>query len=287
LVVVGHGSWLFFRDEIKPYCPLTADQVLAQVDRVAAAAEGAGVAFRFTVAPDKVAIYPDQLIVTPTTPERCTDRLRAALRAGMAARAGSAVDLWTPILAHARAAAEPIYFDEGTHWTPTGGLDAARAVVESLDPLLWSDDEITVDGTVLVSMDLSRVLGDPRRVPVPNYVIRPEMSVTRATIPTTVHLTREPDLEVYTSDGPGAVIPGTTLFIGDSFFDRGNGRPLLVPWFERTIWVHIGDLFDNPGLAADFGHIDTIIVERAERYAYAIDLDAVINAVLAARTTAP
>jgi hypothetical protein len=284
LVVVGRDSWLFFRDEIKPYCPLTADQVLAQVDRAASSTGDAGIAFRFTVAPDKVAVYPDELIVTPATPERCTDRLRAELRAGMASRTGSAVDLWTPILAHARAAAEPIYFDRDTHWTPTGALDAARALVDSLDPGVWSHDEVTVDGTVLYSMDLARVLGDPQKVAIPRYVIRPSMSVTRGVIPTTVHLGREPDLEVYTSEGNGAVIPGTTLVIGDSFFDRGHARPLIVPWLARSIWVHIGDLFANPELAADFGPIDTIIVERAERYAYAIELDAVIEAVLAARS---
>lgn len=287
MVVIGRDRWLFFRDEIKPYCPLTADEVLDEVDRMMAATDDAGVSFRFTVAPDKVAIYPDQLVATPGTPERCTDRQRAALRTGMAARIESTVDLWAPILAHARTATDPIYFEEGTHWTPTGGLDAARSLVKSLDARVWSDDEIAVDGTVMVSMDLARVLGDPRQVPTPNYVIRPTMTVTRTTIPTTVHLRREPDLEVYTSDGPGAVVPGTTLFIGDSFFDRGNARPLLVPWFEKTIWVHIGDLFANPELAADFGPVDTIIVERAERYAYAIDLDAVIEAVLAARAGAP
>ena len=287
LVVVGQGSWLFFRDEIKPYCPLTADEVLAQVDRAASATDGAGVAFRFTVAPDKAAIYPDQVMETESTPERCTDRLRAALRAGMAARTGSTVDLWAPILAHARAAAEPIYFDEDTHWTPVGALDAARSLVESLDANVWSEDEITVDGTVPYSMDLARVLGDPQMVPIPRYVIRPAMTVTRTTIPTAIHLTREPEIEVYTSEGPGPVFPGTTLVIGDSFFDRGHARALIVPWFGKTIWVHIGDLFANPELAADFPPIDTIIVERAERYAYAIDLDAVIGAVLAARTGAP
>lgn len=287
LVVVGRGSWLFFRDEIKPYCPLTAEEVLAQIDRAAVASGEAGLTFRFTVAPDKAAIYPDQVATTPSTPERCTDRLRAALRSGMAVRTGSTVDLWAPILAHAQAAPQPIYFDEDTHWTPTGALDAARSLVESLDPLAWSDDEVTVDGRVDYSMDLARVIGDPRTVAIPRYVIRPSMTVTRGTIPTTVHLRREPDLEVYTSEGPGTVISGTTLVIGDSFFDRGHARPLIVPWFERTIWVHIGDLFANPELAADFGPIDTIIVERAERYAYAIDLDAVIAAVLAARETAP
>jgi hypothetical protein len=287
LVVVGRGSWVFFRDEIKPYCPLTADQLLAQIDRAAAATGGAGVAFRFTIAPDKIAIYPDQLMETPSTPERCTDRQRGALRAGMAARTGSTVDLWARILAHARTAAEPIYFDEDTHWTPTGALDAARSLVDSLDAQVWSDDEITVDGTVMYSMDLTRVLGDPQKVPIPRYVIRPAMTVTRTTIPTTVHLRREPDIEVYTSEGPGTVFPGTTLVIGDSFFDRGHARPLIVPWFAKTIWVHIGDLFANPELAADLPPIDTIIVERAERYAYAIDLDAVIGAVLAARARVP
>jgi len=280
LVYVGRGSWVFFVDEIKPYCPLTADQVLAQVDEAAAATTSAGVGFRFTVAPD-------QLIETPATPARCTDRLRAALRGGMATRTGSTVDLWAPILAHARTAAEPIYFDEDTHWTPTGALDAARSLVESLDAGLWSDDEVTVEGTRLYPMDLARVLGDPQAVPIPNYVIRPTMTVTRATIPTTLHLRREPDLEVYTSEGPAAVIPGTTLIIGDSFFDRGHARPLIVPWFEKSIWVHIGDLVANPELAAAFGHVDTIIVERAERYAYAIDIQAAISAVLAARTSSP
>ena len=36
------------------------------------------------------------------------------------------------------------------------------------------------------------------------------------------------------------VVPGTTLVVYDSFFNINRQR--ITPWFERTVWVHAGDL---------------------------------------------
>lgn len=269
-VVPGVGDWLFFSGELRPRCLTDAAGLLAQVDSVAAQADAAGLDFRFVIAPDKHAIHPERLQPSSPIPPACTDAARDALRAGMATRPGSTVDLWAPVLAARDAAADPLYFTQDSHWTPTGALAGIEALVESVAPGVWDPAEISIDGTSTYPMELARLMGIPRDAVVPAYVVRPTMEVSRTEVPTDVDLTGAPDIADYTVAGDGPLVPGTTLMVYDSFFNIS--RPRIVPWFERTIWVHISDLRAEPGLVADLPPIDRVIVERVERHAYELDL---------------
>ena len=56
----------------------------------------------------------------------------------------------------------PVYFAQDTHWTPFGAAIAIRRLVESIDPSVWTADELRVDGEAAYPMDLSRLMGLPR-----------------------------------------------------------------------------------------------------------------------------
>jgi hypothetical protein len=71
------------------------------------------------------------------------------------------------------------------------------------------------------------------------------------------------------------VVPGTTLIVYDSFF--GNFVPLVAPWFERSVWVHVSDVSArrvNPEALPPF---DRLLVETVEREAYHRDLDVLLR----------
>jgi len=285
-VIVGAGDWLFFSGELRPTCADTADEFLGAIDTVREEASAAGIDVRVAIAPDKHGIYPERLGPAAGLPRACTDERRETVRAGMADRPETTVDLWAPVRAGAASAApEPVYFAQDSHWTPTGALPAIRALVESLAPGTWDDRDITVKGTSTYPQELARLIGLPSDAPVPAYVVRPQMTVERGTVPTDVHLTGATDIARYRTTGDGRVVPGTTLVIYDSFFNIN--RPRITPWFEDTIWVHIDDLRAHPELVDDLPAYDRVVVERVERSAYDLGLVGLLRPVIEHVTPAP
>lgn len=277
-VIPGVGDWLFFTGELRPTCARDATRQLAAIDSVADRAAADGIDFRFVVAPDKHGLYPDRLRPGSPVPPACTDAQRQALRAGFAARPGSTVDLWAPVEGARDGSSTPVYFAQDSHWTPDGAVPAIGALVASLAPGVWDPAEIVPAGTASFPMELARLIGIPRNATIPAYSVRPTMTVTRSTVPTTVHLTEAPDITRYRTTGDGEVVPGTTLVVYDSFFNIH--RPRITPWFADTIWVHVGDLRAHPELVADLPPIDRIVVERVERSAYDLDLEGLLAPLL-------
>jgi hypothetical protein len=284
-VVRGEGDWLFSRSEMQPPCRLTADQVLAAVDRAAAGLAATGRALRYVVAPDKHTIYPEQIAADSPFGTPCSDLQRGAMRTGMAARPGTTVDLWTPTLAaRLEQPTMPHYYVQDSHWTPLGAVPGLRALVDSLAPGTWSDGEVRVEGTQRHTSDLSRLIGLPRVETVPRVVMRPGLKVEREVIKTPVHTTNAREIVWFTVRGNRSVVPGRTLFVYDSFY--ATVMPWIAPWFEESVWVHEADLHFHPDIAAALPAFQTVVFERAERSAYFTDVYAVLRSVIAARPRA-
>jgi hypothetical protein len=112
---------------------------------------------------------------------------------------------------------------------------------------------------------------------VPRYIVRPTVTVEHSVVPTPFELTNARDIGVYATDS-AKVVPGTTLVVYDSFFNINRSR--VVPWFERTIWIHAGDLRDHPEVADLLPRIDTIVLARVERGAYEMDIAQLLRPIL-------
>jgi hypothetical protein len=280
-VIVGRDGWLFTRTELQPVCSVTPDQVLGALDRVAAALAAHGIDVRLIVPPDKHVIYPEKVVPESGLGHACTDDRRAAMQAGMAARPDQAIELWTRIAAeHAADPAKQLYFRQDTHWTPLGAVIATRALVESLAPGVWDDAEMPVQGFASYDTDLSRLMGLPTKERVPRLVIRPGVKIERTTVPTSVDLKSARDIGHYTVDPAAPAVEGRTLILYDSFFRTNEAR--IAPWFRDSVWVHANDLERSPELAADLGVFDHVVIERVERSAYDVDLDALLAPIIAA-----
>lgn len=277
-VVLGLDDWLFFIGELLPTCEVSAPELIRALDAVAVQAEAANIEFRFAIAPDKHAIYPERLRPDLPIPEPCTDVARDEVRAAMAARPEITVDMWTAVLAERKVSEAPLYFSQDSHWTPSGAMPAIAALVESLAPRVWDSSEITIDGSTRYPMELARLMGKPRDAIVPRFVVRPSVEVEEAVLPTAVDLGNARDIEVYTTSGSDGVVPGTTLVIYDSFLNINKRR--VTPWFERTVWVHAGDMRDSPEIADYLPPVDTIVLVRAERGAYDTNVEVLLRSIL-------
>lgn len=280
-VIVGRDGWLFTRTELEPVCTFTPDQVLAALDRVAAALSERGLDVRLIVPPDKHTIYPDEVVSGSGLGEACTDDRRAAMGAGMATRPADAIELWAQIAAERAAHPDkPLYFRQDTHWTPLGAVIATRALVESLAPGVWDETQMPVEGFASYNTDLSRIMGLPAKERLPRLVVRPGVDVERTTVSTNVDLKNARDIGHYTVDPAAVAVEGRTLILYDSFFRTNERR--IAPWFRDSVWVHTSDLEESPELAADLPAFDHVIIERVERSAYDVDLEALLAPIIAA-----
>jgi alginate O-acetyltransferase complex protein AlgJ len=280
-VIVGRDGWLFTRTELEPTCTFTPEQVLTALDRVAGELAASGVDVRLIVPPDKHTIYPEKVVPGSGLGEACTDQNKAAMQAGMRARPEHAIELWSRLVdAHAASPTTPLYFRQDTHWTPLGALFATRALVESLAPGVWDEAQMPIEGTATYDTDLSRVMGLPAKERVPKLVVRPGVAVERTTVTTTVDLKSARDIGHYKVDSAAAAVEGRTLVIYDSYFRTNERR--IAPWFRDSVWVHANDLERSPELAANLGRFDHVVIERVERSAYDVDLEALLASVIAA-----
>jgi hypothetical protein len=280
-VIVGKDGWLFTRTELEPTCSFTAEQTLAALDRAAADLAAHHIDLRLIVPPDKHAIYPEEVVPGSGLGQACSDDRRSAMRDGMQARPGLAIELWSRIsAAHLADPSVPLYFRQDTHWTPLGAMIGTKSLVESLSPGTWDDAEMPIDGFARYDTDLSRLIGLPQKERVAKIDVRPGVDVKRTTIETSVHLTSAKDIPHYTVPKSAPAVEGRTLIIYDSFFRTNESR--IAPWFRDSVWVHADDLNHFPQLAADLPPFDHIVLERVERSVYDIDIDQLLAPVIAA-----
>jgi len=268
-VMRGTGDWLFLTGELRPRCDFDVDTLLASVDEAATALERAGKPFRYVVVPDKHSIYPEQ-VLPGSAAASCTDAQRARLQAGLQARPGIAIELWTELLAaKQRDPSVPLYYVQDAHWTALGATVGIRALVESLAPGTWDDAEVVVGGDQRHSSDLAKLIGLPRVEVVPRVQMRPEVTPNKRLIDPGVDITNSRDIPWFTVATDRPLVPGRTLFVYDSFF--ATQMTLIVPWFEESVWVHEGDLFNQPEIGLVLPEFDNVVFQRIERSALFTD----------------
>jgi hypothetical protein len=272
-VVKGRGDWLFTSDEIRPVCELSAQDVAAALDRAQTAFSAAGQTFRFVLAPDKHAIYPEVLDPSAPYPTPCTDLQRSSMAAALDARSAWAVEGWKA-LAAARAAdggGPPLYYTQDSHWTPTGALAAIGPLMASLGPNLWAETDVRLGRRKRVAMELARQIGLQRAETVAAPVVRPGVHLERSVVELPFRTTGARAVYRFVATGDRPLVPGVTVIVYDSFF--GLNIPSVAPFFADSIWIHVGDLKNHPDIGRLIGPVDRVILERVERGLYQTRID--------------
>ncbi len=157
---------------------------------------------------------------------------------------------------------EQPYWRLDTHWSPTGGTVYAQALAERLDPLL-AGRLTTRRATYERDGDLAQVLGQPSREQVSALTtVNPGVQVV-ADAPSDIGL-RNQLQRTTTRVGPtGHVVPGRTVFVGDSF--TAIAVEQLAPLFEEAVFVWaipedpLGPVLDQ------LRDADRVVLESVER----------------------
>jgi len=280
-VIRGVDDWLFVRDELGPDCHRTAAQQAAGLEGAAAAFAARGMELRIVIPPDKHTIYPDKLPPNNPFPPSCVELNREVLDAAIARVAGIAIDLTGPLqAARAVPGAAGVYYEQDTHWTPTGALVGIEALARSFGPGVWSAGDVQIGGRHRRLLDTPRLLGLRRVVATPRVVIRPDVEQHLTDVPVPVEVKNARAVFRITSTGRDDLLPGRTLIVYDSFF--GIDKELVAPYFADSVWVHFADMEAHPELGRLLGPFDRVIVERVARGFYSMNLDEMLAPVLQA-----
>jgi len=255
-VCSGKDGWLFLLDETPLERSKHDLEIIAhRAVILGRMVQSSGRAFYFASLPDKASIYPEYTGLVKNWAERHSNR--AGLRSILAEAfeeepelRSSYVEIWKPML-RAKAEGDPLlYWEKDTHWNYRGMVVFARALINGIQPGLFEEDSVKVEGLEYRIYDLSAAFllqGDATGTP--RYVIHrtggePEIIGTKSKS----HLQR--------------VIKGHTVLIHDSF--AGGAFQMLAPWFEDLVLVH-QDTFGSPEMVSQLAASDTVIWTSVER----------------------
>ena len=270
-VVKGRNGWFFYADDkgIEDYVneePMSAAGMVNWRAAVGAAHEwlrSRGIAYVFTVAPDKHVVYPEQM---PSSLTRAgsvsrTDQVFAALRGSGVV----AVDVRPRLLA-ARAH-ERIYHRTDTHWNDRGALVAYQQIIAAVraqvpaTPAPWTRDDFTPVVRNVEGMDLAGMMGLKRVLREQDLQLVPKR-------PRRAQVVEPADAELMAEEGrlvteiPGSTLPRAVIF-RDSFVSRLV--PFLSEHFSRAVYLWQND-FDADVIRHE--HPDIVIQEIVGRHLY-------------------
>ena len=269
-VIAGRDGWFYYADDkaIEDYAnaELLSDAAIANWREALLRAHGwltaRKIAYVFTIAPDKHAIYPEAF---PSTIARLHDMSRADQLFVALQDTGFAVDA-RPALFEAKSR-ERIYHKTDTHWNDRGALVAYQQIINAVRvrvpsmPAAWTRrDFVDVDRTS-EGLDLARMMGLPRVLREEDLAlipIRPRRA--RVVEPGGATPMAEEGRLVTEIDDPS--LPRAVIF-RDSFVSRLV--PFLSEHFSRAVYLWQND-FDADVVSKE--HPDVVIQEIVGRHLY-------------------
>jgi hypothetical protein len=270
-VLAGGDGWFFYADDgarddytnEKPLPPVEVNLWRENLVRAQHWLRGRGIAYVFTIAPDKHVIYPEHVprSIRRIQPVSRTDQVLQSV----ADTAVTAIDL-RPSLQEAKAH-ERLYFQTDSHWNDRGAYVAYRQIIDAVrqqlpcTPPAWAPEEFDRVEEPIVGQDLARMLGlrdalretDLRLIPKrPRQarVVEPPGQQPMAELGRLVTEVADPHL-------PRAVI------FRDSFASRLV--PFLSEHFSRAVYLWQNDLDADIVLKE---HPDVVIQEIVGRHLY-------------------
>jgi len=269
-VVVGRDGWFYYADD-------KAVEDYANVELLDAAAianwreavlrarnwlQARRVAYVFTIAPDKHAVYGEAF---PSTIARIHDLSRADQLFSALQDTGLAVDT-RPALFQAKQL-ERIYHKTDTHWNDRGALIAYQQIIDAVrarapsTPAAWTRADFTAVERITEGMDLAGMMGLTRvlnEVDLALMPIRPRRA--RVVEPAGAQPMDEEGRLVTEIDDP--TLPRAVIF-RDSFVSRLV--PFLSEHFSRAVYLWQND-FDATEVLKE--HPDVVIQEIVGRHLY-------------------
>ena len=269
-VAPGRDSFLFFIidesiDDFSNSRPFTDHELFnwrASITRIRDWCRARGIAYAFTVAPDKYLVYPEEFPdgARKIDPTSRADQLYASI-------SDTQVSVDTrPVLDHAKAA-ERIYYLTDTHWNDRGAFAAYQAIINNVRaqnprvPPAWARTDFDAVSQEIEGQDLAGMMGlthvlhedalplVPKR-PRQARVVEPKGFNPRESIGRLV------------TEIPGSTLPRAIIF-RDSFAD--GLVPFLSEHFSRAVYLWQNDV-DPDDIVKE--HADVVIQEIVSRHLY-------------------
>jgi len=270
-VVKGLDQWLYYGDDggVVDYAnatPMTAGETGAWRTALARAHDWLhhrGIAFVFTIAPDKHVIYPEYMPATIRVvhAESRTDQVYA----GLAGTGVKPVELRSAL--REAKIRERTFFLTDTHWNDRGALVAYQQIIEAVraqvptTPPAWTRADFDaieeqIPGKDLAGMiGLKRVLHEVDLRLVPRHQRRARVVDPPDTAPTA-------EVGRLVTEVPDASLPRAVIF-RDSFASRLV--PFLSEHFSRAVYLWQNDFDANVVIDE---HPDVVIQEIVGRHLY-------------------
>ena len=271
-VIKGRDGWLFYADDgsledCVNETLLSASELEAwreTLTRTHSWLRARGVAYVFTIPPDKHAIYPEKLpssLRCMNTTSR-TDQVEAML----ADRTSVPVVDVRPALLSAKAR-DRVYFQTDTHWNDRGALVAYQRIIEAVRrqvpsvPPAWTRGDFEPTERVIEGLDLARMIGLTRILHETDYGLRPGRP-HQARVIEPAGGAWNAEVGRFVTEIPGSGLPRALIF-RDSFTSRL--APLLSEHFSRAVYLWQND-FDADAVGQE--RPDVVIQEIAGRHLY-------------------
>jgi alginate O-acetyltransferase complex protein AlgJ len=269
-VVVGKHSFLFFAvdESIDDYAnsrPFTERELLTwreSITRIRNWCRARGIAYAFTIAPDKYLVYPEEFPdgVRQVNPMSRADQLYAAV-----SDTAVAVDT-RPVLNHAKSV-ERIYYLTDTHWNDRGAFAAYQSIINAVraqDPRVpapWERSDFDAVSREIEGQDLAGMMGL-------THVLHEDELALVPRRPRLAQVVQPKDFNPRESIGrlvteiPGSTLPRAVIF-RDSFTD--GLVPFLSEHFSRAVYLWQNDVDPDDILKE---HADVVIQEIVSRHLY-------------------
>jgi alginate O-acetyltransferase complex protein AlgJ len=271
-VVKGRDGWLFYADDggiedAVNESPLSAAELDAWRETLTRTRDwlrSRGVAYVFTVPPDKHVIYPEEL---PPALKRVRTESRAdQLHAAVCART-DVVDVDVRPALEAAKARERIYFQTDTHWNDRGAFVAYQQIIEAVQAqapavgAAWRREDFEPLERTIEGQDLARMIGLMRVLRETDLTFVPKRARRARVVepPGAAPIAEEGRL---VTEIAGSSLPRAVVF-RDSFASRLV--PFLSEHFSRAVYLWQND-FDPDVIEKE--HPDVVIQEIVGRHLY-------------------
>lgn len=269
-VVKGADGWFFYGDdksvedyaEVEPMSAAAIDNWRAAILRARNWLDARGVAFVFSVAPDKHVIYAEEM---PATIVKIGDLSRTDQLLTGIQDTGLGVDL-RPALFNGKPL-ERLYQQTDTHWNDRGALLAYQQIITAVrarvprTPAAWTRDDFTSAERSIEGLDLAGMMGLKRVLRETDLTLVPTRPRRARVIePAGGSPTDEEGRIVTVIDDPS--LPRAVIF-RDSFVSRLV--PFLSEHFSRAVYLWQND-FDADVVTRE--HPDVVIQEIVGRHLY-------------------
>ena len=271
-VTNGLNGVMYIADAFNEACSphIATEELVSRLSALTSLIEQSGREVRLLISPDKSTILPE-FLPSAFALQECfsaynTDFWEQLRNAGIP----GFLDLRTALEDARLTRRELLFKRRDTHWDDAGAAVASRALISSLSPKIWNDDELIFNGTTEYFGDLNVLSGESLIDVAPSYSLVRD-GITQENVLLIDDLEHARNRRMIFSGSQSQLIAGRTLVLGDSFSEAAEG--FFLQFFSDITLMRLVDYSPDRyvDLIAESDRVIIWSVERTTPYRVAFD----------------